>query len=92
MIEIYVKSSVDSTDQPSLFYAAKEKGRPLIVGLHTWSFDRNNQVKAMLPVAKERDFNLLLPEFRGPNLGSNPNCHEACGSKKAKQDIMEEPP
>ncbi len=89
MIEIHVKSSVDGTDQPSLFYAAKEKGRPLIVGLHTWSFDRNNQVKAMLPVAMERDFNLLLPEFRGPNLGSNPNCHEACGSKKAKQDIMD---
>ena len=48
MIEISVRSTVDGTLQPNLFYAAKGKGRPLIVGLHTWSFDRNNQVKAML--------------------------------------------
>ncbi len=89
MIEIYVKSSMDGTLQPNLFYAAKEKNRPLIVGLHTWSFDRNNQVKAMLPIAIEKDLNLLLPEFRGPNLRSNPNCRDACGSEKSKQDVMD---
>ena len=89
MIEIKVKSSIDGTEQPNLFYAAKEKNRPLIVGLHTWSYDRNNQVPKMLPIAKERDYNLLLPEFRGPNLRSNPACFDACGSQKAKQDIMD---
>ena len=89
MIEIKVKSSIDGTYQPNLFYAAKEKNRPLIVGLHTWSYDRNNQVPKMLPIAKERDYNLLLPEFRGPNLRSNPAGIDACGSQKAKQDIMD---
>lgn len=89
MIEITVKSSIDGTDQPNLFYEAKERGRPLIVGLHTWSYDRNNQVERMLPIAIAKDFNLLLPEFRGPNLRSNPFCRDACGSEKAKQDILD---
>ena len=63
--EILVKSTIDGTMQPSLFYksASKEK-RPLLVGLHTWSFDRFNQIANMLPVAEKYDFNLLLPEFR----------------------------
>ena len=89
MIEITVKSSIDGTEQPNLFYAAKEEGRPLIVGLHTWSYDRNNQVNRMLPIAIAKDFNLLLPEFRGPNLRSNPFCRDACGSQRAKQDILD---
>ena len=89
MMEITVKSSIDGTLQPNLFYAAKGKNRPLIVGLHTWSHDRYNQEKAMLPIAIEKDWNLLLPEFRGANLRKNPNCRDACGSQKAKQDIID---
>lgn len=88
--EILVKSSLDGTMQPSLFYksASKEK-RPLLVGLHTWSFDRFNQIENMLPLAERWDFNLLLPEFRGKNLDTNPDCAKACGSAYAKQDIMD---
>ena len=88
MIEINVKSSIDGTLQPNLFYAAKEKNRPLIVGLHTWSYDRHNQVEKMLPIAVAKDWNLLLPDFRGANLRSNPQRRDACGSEKAKQDIL----
>lgn len=88
--EILVESSLDGTMQPSLFYKSysKEK-RPLLVGLHTWSHDRFNQISNMLPVAEKYDFNLLLPEFRGSNLNSNPNCTLACGSEYAKQDIKD---
>ncbi len=88
--EIYVRSTLDGSEQPSLFYASgsKEK-RPLLVGLHTWSFDRFNQIENMLPFAEEQDFHLLLPEFRGPNTPKNPNCTEACGSDLAKQDIKD---
>lgn len=88
--EIWVKSTLDGTMQPSFFYKSdsKEK-RPLLVGLHTWSFERANQIKNMLPVAEKYDFNLLLPEFRGKNLSSNPNCKQACGSEFAKQDIKD---
>ena len=88
MKEIIVKSTLDNTDQPSLFYFAGED-RPLLVGLHTWSFDRYNQVDNMLPIAKEHGWNLLLPEFRGPNTPGNPNCREACGSPLAIQDIFD---
>ena len=88
--EIYVRSTIDGSEQPSLFYASpsKEK-RPLLVGLHTWSFDRFNQIENMLPFAEAQDFHLLLPEFRGPNTKKNPNCIEACGSDLAKQDIKD---
>ena len=87
--EIYVRSSVDGTMQPSLFYASPNPGRPLLVGLHTWSYDRFNQIEFMLPYAEKYDFNLLLPEFRGANLVSNPQKTLACGSIEAKTDIKD---
>ena len=88
--EIYVKSTMDGTMQPSLFFKSDSvEKRPLLVGLHTWSFDRFNQISNMLPVCEQHDFNLLLPEFRGPNRSNNPNCRQACGSELAKQDIKD---
>lgn len=88
--EILVKSTIDSTNQPSLFYKSEtNEKRPLLVGLHTWSHDRFNQIGNMLPYAEKYDFNLLLPEFRGDNLKTNPNCTKACGSDYAKQDIKD---
>lgn len=88
--EIYIRSTLDGTMQPSLFYHSDSaEKRPLLVGLHTWSFDRSNQIKNMLPVCEKNDFNLLLPEFRGPNLSKNPNCRKACGSDFAKQDVLD---
>lgn len=88
--EILIKSSIDGTMQPSLFYKTNSQvKRPLLVGLHTWSFDRFNQIDNMLPLAEKHNFNLLLPEFRGSNLESNPNHTYACGSEYAKQDIKD---
>ena len=88
-MEIIVKSSLDGSCQPSLFFPARGEGRPLIVGLHTWSYDRNNQITNLLPEAEKHDFNLLLPEFRGPNLMSNPKCTEACASPLAVRDVLD---
>lgn len=87
--EFFVTSKLDGTSQPSLFFSAEKKGRPLIVGLHTWSCERHNQIQKLLPLAEKLDFNLLLPEFRGPNLKTNPKPTEACGSELAKADIIE---
>jgi len=89
MVELLIKSTVDGSLQPSLFHKASGRNRPLLVGLHTWSFDRLNQQKNMLPVALEQDFNLLLPDFRGCNTGENSEPQKACGSKYAKQDIID---
>ncbi len=87
--EILVKSTLDNTNQPSLFYKANGENRPLLVGLHTWSYDRFNQVDNMLPYAEKYDFNLLLPDFRGCNLAGNPQREKACGSKYAVQDVID---
>ena len=87
--EILVRSSIDGTDQPSLFYEAEGEGRPLLVGLHTWSYDRHNQRERLLPLAERLGYHLLLPEFRGPNLDTNPHATEACGSVLAKTDILD---
>lgn len=87
--EIFIKSTLDGTMQPSLLYRSENAGRPLLVGLHTWSYDRFNQVYDMVESAEKYDFNLILPEFRGPNLAENPIRTEACGSLLAKQDIKD---
>ena len=87
--ENLVKSTLDGSLEPSLFYKAKGENRPLLVGLHTWSFDRFNQINNMLPLAEKHDFNLLLPNFRGPNVPSNPQCKKACGSDFAVQDVKD---
>ena len=87
--ELFIASTLDGSPQPSLFYKASALNRPLLVGLHTWSYDRFNQVKNMLPFCEEHDFNLLLPEFRGPNTPKNPRCTEACGSMLARTDIKD---
>ncbi len=87
--ELMIRSTLDGTMQPSLFYKASTQGRPLLVGLHTWSHNRFNQIDNMLPYAEQYDFNLLLPEFRGNNKETNPNCTLACGSEFAKRDIVD---
>lgn len=88
--EIWVRSSIDGTEQPSLFYGSTVEGkRPLLVALHTWSYDRFNQIKNALPLAERNGFHLLLPEFRGANLQTNPDRTKACGSEYAKQDIKD---
>ena len=57
-IEIIVKSTLDSSKQPSLLYKSEtNEKRPLLVGLHTWSNDRFNQINNMLPYAEKYDFN-----------------------------------
>jgi len=88
-MNINVVSTIDKSNEPSLFYPAKKTNRPLLIVLHTWSFDRFNQEKLFKPYATKLDWNLLLPEFRGPNLKTNPRCNEACGSKLARQDIVD---
>ncbi|GFO68407.1 hypothetical protein GMLC_19860 [Geomonas limicola] len=90
MEEILVRSSVDGAKEPALwFHPVGSDPVPLVVGLHTWSYDRFNQVEGMLPRCRERGWALLLPEFRGPNLSSNPRATEAAGSALAITDIYD---
>ncbi len=91
MQEIEIVSSLDGTKQPSLLWVPESPKTPvpLVVGLHSWSRDRFNQEKKLLPFCQERGWALLLPEFRGPNLRSNPHASQGCGSIIARQDIVD---
>jgi len=90
MLEIQVPSSLDGSIETSLLHlpSAGDKA-PLVVGLHSWSFGRTNQIERMLPYVQELGWGLLLPEFRGANLATNPRASEACASELAKQDIVD---
>ena len=85
-----MRSSIDGTDQPSFFWRCNDhRDLPLLVGLHTWSTDRYNQVKSFYPLALKNRWHLLLFEFRGPNLNTNPRATEACASKIAMQGVID---
>lgn len=96
MREIQVESTIDGTAQPSLYWEPQAGGPaqapvpvPLVVGLHTWSYDRFNQRDNYLPLCRQHGFALLLPEFRGPNLAGTPRAAQACGSAVAVQDVLD---
>lgn len=79
---IEISSSSDGSLQKARFYASDtKKSAPLIVSLHTWSGDYNQED----PLAEEiikRGWNYIHPDFRGPN--TRP---EAGGSDLVISDI-----
>ena len=88
--DVEIPSTLDGSREKSLLHVPPDReGAPLLVGLHSWSFDRHNQVEAMLPRCRQRGWGLILPEFRGPNKTDNPRAPEACGSRLARQDIVD---
>jgi dipeptidyl aminopeptidase/acylaminoacyl peptidase len=90
MTEIEVVSTIDGSPEKSLLWFPEgQTNVPLVTGLHTWSADRFNQVETMLPFCMERKWALILPEFRGPNLDTNPRALQACASNMAKQDVID---
>ncbi len=80
--QVQIKSTSDSSWQKAWFYrSSKSTRQPLIISLHTWSGDYNQED----PLAKEvllRDWNYIHPDFRGPN-----NTPNACGSPLVIADL-----
>ncbi|AMV70549.1 hypothetical protein JCM30471_25420 [Desulfuromonas carbonis] len=88
--EIRIPSLLDGSAEPNLYFIPEGDGPfPLLVALHTWSFDRFNQLETLLPLCRERSWALLLPEARGPNLAGNPHAEQAAGSPLARQDVLD---
>ncbi len=80
--KITISSSVDMELQKAWFFKSKgEDARPLIVSLHTWSGDYNQEDPLVQPCI-ERNYNYIHPDFRGPNW-----TFEACGSPLVISDI-----
>ena len=87
LTEVKIISSVDGTRQPSLLWvpeSAKSKPTAMLVYLHSWSGDYRQKNDAWQQQAVQRGWIYLHPNFRGPN--KRP---EACGSKLARQDILD---
>ena len=83
--ETTVVSTIDGTEQPLRYYEAVGEKRPLVVALHTWSFDYTQESAAdYFTRCRQRDWNCIFPNFRGPN--KNPL---AGGSQAALQDIAD---
>lgn len=80
--QVQIVSSADGEIQKAWYHqTAKKSPQPLIISLHTWSGDYNQED----PLTKEillRDWNYIHPDFRGPN--NNP---KACGSDLVISDI-----
>jgi len=90
MTEIEVVSTLDGSPEKNLFWLPSgKKGVPLLVGLHTWSANRFNQVDHLLPFCEQRSWALVLPEFRGANKPDNPRARQACASRLARQDVLD---
>ncbi len=87
LIPIKVKSTLDQSLQPSLIWvpeSAKTTPAPLLVFLHSWSGNYKQDNAKWLNEARKRGWIYLHPDFRGVN--QQP---EACGSRLARQDILD---
>ena len=87
LTEIRVKSSADGTMQPSLVWApgeARTRATVLFVYLHSWSGDYKQNNAKWFAEAVKRGWIYLHPNFRGRN-----DQPQACGSKLARQDILD---
>jgi len=84
--EVRYRSSLDYTLQPAMFYAPEKPGgkTPLLVALHTWSFDHSQDESAYGEWCIAKQWTMIHPAFRGPNWTP-----EGCGSEKAVADIVD---
>ena len=81
--EILYDCKLDHTRQPAMFRAAEgTRPRPLLVALHTWSFDHSTQYEKFAAYCEQNNWNFIFPEFRGPNWWP-----DACGSDFVVSDL-----
>lgn len=82
--EVSIPSSMDGQIQKArVFFSSSLRPQPLIVSLHTWSGNYNQED----PLANEamlRNWNYIHPDFRGPN-----NRPVACGSPQVISDLKD---
>ena len=83
LTEITYPCKFDGSQQPAMFRRAAAAGpRPMVVALHTWSFDHSKNFDAYCAEAEKWDWHLIFPKFRGPN-----HLPEGCGSDLVVSDL-----
>ena len=75
---------IDQSQQNAIVYRPDPKEeRPLVVCLHTWSFNcENADCSDYLALAQKYAWNMIFPDFRGPNWTP-----PACGSDEVVSDL-----
>lgn len=86
---VEVVSTLDESPQPSYLilppgYDPDGPEVPVVVSLHTWSFDVEQRFETLEEAVAKRGWIYLFPHFRGRN-----DNIEACGSDIAKQDVID---
>ena len=86
---VEVASTIDESPQPSYLilppgYDPDGPEIPVVVSLHTWSFDVEQRNETLEEAVAKRGWIYLFPDFRGSN-----DKVEACGSDVAKQDVID---
>jgi poly(3-hydroxybutyrate) depolymerase len=86
LTETSIDSSMDGKPQPIRYWVPEdgEQPRPLLVFLHSWSGDYTQDNSKWQREAVKRGWIYVHPNFRGVN-----NSVEACGSRLARQDILD---
>jgi hypothetical protein len=84
--ESHVVSRLDGDRQPVRYWTPPQTGapQPLLVSLHTWSYDYTQDRSEWLAEAVARQWIYVQPNFRGRN--DHP---QACGSRFARQDVLD---
>ncbi len=82
--EITYPCKADHSKQGAMIFTAEGRcPRPLAVALHTWSYSfRHPSAMEFATICARRNWNLIFPDFRGPN--TRP---EACGSELVVSDL-----
>ena len=81
--EITYPCKFDDSLQPAMFRrAGSDAPRPLVVALHTWSYDHSVYYEEYCAAAEKWDWHLIFPKFRGPNWDP-----DGCGSDMVVSDL-----
>ncbi len=83
---VLIKSTVDGTRQPALFYDSGSKDKkPLLLALHSWSADYQHQYSIPFGIwAVKNDWVFIHPDYRGAFTNKS-----ATASEPAIQDILD---
>ncbi|MBR6372385.1 MAG: prolyl oligopeptidase family serine peptidase [Victivallales bacterium] len=83
MQKIEYPCKIDASMQGAVVhFSTGDEARPLLVALHTWSFDENGDSQWFEAYCAEHNWNMIFPRFRGPN-----NTPEACCSEYIVSDL-----
>lgn len=83
LTEITYPCKIDDSMQPAMYRCSgSSEVRPLVVALHTWSYDHSGYYDAYCAAAEQWDWHLIFPKFRGPN-----DTPAGCGSDMVVSDL-----